>query len=286
MPLLYPGFANFPRPLLIVSDGAWTNETLTAVMQTHIANVVTHFKGICYAWDVVNEALDDFSTPGYRESVFYKTIGKAYIGLAFIAAAEADKDAKLYYNDYNLEITSAKAAAAVKIITDVQALGIKIDGVGLEGHQVVGSMPGRKSLADTLRKFAALGLEVAWTEVDIRHKTLPPSKTALQLQAEHYADLVGACLDVKGCVGITLWHFTDKYNWVPMYMEGEGDACLWTKDYQRRPAYDAIVEVLHAAIRNGTEPAGTSDSKSSAGRMSISTMRGFLGSVLSVWLVL
>jgi endo-1,4-beta-xylanase len=275
-----------------VSDGAWTNETLVAVMQTHITNVVTHFKGLCYAWTVVNEAVDDYPAPGYRESVFYNTIGRAYIGLAFSAAAAADEDAKLYYNDYNIENVPEKADAVVKIVTDVQALGIKIDGVGLQGHQVVGATPERTSLADTLRKFAALGLEVAWTEIEIRHSQLPPSESALQQQSQDYAAMVGACLDVRECVGVTVWQFTDKYNWVPQSFETEGDACLWSKDYQRRPAYDGIMELLRATILNGTYPAKTPlarpsfDGKSAAGRLSMSTMGGFLGAVFSVWLLL
>lgn len=260
-------------------------------MQAHISNVVTHFRGLCYAWDVVNEAVDDYHAPGYRESVFYKTIGRAYIALAFSAAAAADENAKLYYNDYNLENSPEKADAVVKIVTDVQALGIKIDGVGLEGHQVVGATPNRTSLADTLRKFAALGLEVAWTEIEIRHTQLPANESALARQAQDYAAMVGACLDVRECVGVTVWQFTDRYNWVPQSFQTEGDACLWSKDYQRRPAYDAIVELLRATIRNGTSPAKTPPArptpaaKSAAGRLSMSTMGGVLGVVLSGWLL-
>lgn len=190
-----------------------------------------------------------------------------------------------------LRIPPQKAAAVVKIVTDVQARGIKIDGVGLQGHQVVGATPNRTSLADTLRTFAALGFEVAWTEIEIRHSQLPPSEAALQQQSQDYAAMVGACLDVKECVGVTVWQFTDKYNWVPQSFETEGDACLWSKDYQRRPAYDGIVELLRATILNGTTPGKTPPAKppaakSAAGRLSIGTMGDFLGVALSVWLLL
>ena len=249
-------------------------------MQAHITNVVTHFKGICYAWHVVNEAVDDTRDAGYRSTVFSRTIGPAYIPIAFSAAAAADKDVKLYYTDYGIEVMADKAAGVVKIVKDLQARGIKIDGVGFQGHNVVGATPTRSVLANSLRKFTALGLEVAWTEVEIRHRKLPPSDSDLQRQSDDYAALVGACLDVKECVGVTVWQFTDKYNWVPQSFPTEGDACLWSKNYQRRPAYDGIINLLRATIN------GTASTTSAAPRLSGSTMGGFLGAALCAWLLL
>ena len=70
---------------------------MTAVMQTHISNVMGHFKGKCYAWDVVNEALEDNGT--YRNNPFLKALGDSYFALSFKLAAAADPSAKLYYND-------------------------------------------------------------------------------------------------------------------------------------------------------------------------------------------
>jgi endo-1,4-beta-xylanase len=272
-----------------VDTGAWTNETLIAVMETHITNVVTHFKGICYAWHVVNEAIEDIYNPGYRETVFSKVIGGDFIPIAFSAAHAADKDAKLYYTDYGLESMTEKLNAAIIIVDDIQSRGIRIDGVGLQGHSIVGATPSRESLAATLHNFTSMGLEVAWTEVEIRHTTLPPTEAALQQQAQDYAAIVGSCLDVKECVGVTLWQFTDRYNWVPQSIPGEGDACLWSADYERRPAYDAIMDLLRGTI-NGTlkitPPTTPAPAKSAAGRLSMGTVGGLVGAALSAWLLL
>jgi endo-1,4-beta-xylanase len=254
-------------------------------MQAHIKNIVTHFKGQCYAWDVVNEAFGD-SDGSYRDSIFYKTIGPAFIPIAFAAAAEADPNTKLYYNDFNLEFAADKTAATIELVKDLQARKVRIDGVGFQGHLIVGATPSRSALATSLKRFTALGLEVAYTEVDIRHDALPPSTSALNQQAQDYVSLVGSCLDVPGCVGITVWQFTDKFSWVPQSFKGQGDALLWTSDYKTKPAYDAVMDLLRAASNttaNGTT-AGTG--KSAAGRLSMSTVGGFLGVVVSAWFLL
>ena len=63
-------------------------------------------------------------------------------------------------------------------------------------------------------------------------------------QGNEYADTVSACLGNSGCVGVTVWDFTDKYSWVPGTFSGAGEACLWYANYTTHPAYAAIVSVL------------------------------------------
>lgn len=190
-----------------MSSGTWTNETLQAVMKTHITTEMTHYKGQCYAWDVVNEALDD--SANFRTDVFYNAIGEDYIRIAFEAAAAADPDVKLYYNDYNIEYSGAKATAALGIVTKLVNAGVKIDGVGLQGHFIVGSTPSQSDLVKTMETYTALGLEVAYTELDIR-MTLPSTDAMLVQQSTDYNKVVSACLNVEDCIGITVWDFDDK----------------------------------------------------------------------------
>lgn len=169
-------------------------------MQAHITNEVTHYKGQCYAWDVVNEALNDDGT--FRQWELYNVIGPAYIPLAFEAAAAADPDVKLYYNDYNIENAGAKATAAQNLVKMIKAYGAKIDGVGLESHFIVGETPSESTQASNMAAFIALGVEVAVTELDVR-QTLPETSAQDQQQAKDYVSTVQACLQTKNCVGVT-----------------------------------------------------------------------------------
>jgi endo-1,4-beta-xylanase len=162
----------------------------------------------------------------YRDNVFLRQIGEAYLPISFRMAAAADPASKLYYNDYNLEYGEAKAQGAVRIVKLVQAWGIKIDGVGLQGHMVSESTktqstpcPSREALGKMLRMFTDLGVDVAYTEVDIRMNT-PSNAAKLQAQAKAYGDMMGSCIDNPRCVGFTVWGISDKYSWVPQTFSG------------------------------------------------------------------
>ena len=251
----------------LVTSGTWTNATLIAALKTHIQNEVTHYKGQCYAWDVVNEAFNDDGT--YRTDVFYNTIGPEYIPIAFETAALYDSSVKLYYNDYNIEYSGVKATAALNLVQSLKARGIKIDGVGLQSHFIVGETPSRSAQAANMNTFIAEGVEVAITELDIRFTSLPPTDAGLAQQSTDYVSTVGACLDaMPGCVGITVWDYTDEYSWIPSTFSGEGDACLWYANLTVHPAYAAVVSALggtaSAAATSSVVVTATSTSSAAA----------------------
>lgn len=100
----------------------------------------------------------------------------------------------------------------MNLIKTIQAAGAKIDGVGLQGHFIVGSTPSASALTSQLNTYVALGLEVAYTEVDVRFSSLPSTAAGLAQQATDYGSVVSACLAVSKCVGITVWDFDDKYS--------------------------------------------------------------------------
>jgi len=216
----------------------------------------------------VNEAFNDDGT--YRTDVFYNTIGPEYIPIAFETAALYDSTVKLYYNDYNIDYAGAKATAAQNLVSSLKARGIKIDGVGFQGHFIVGSTPSLSAQTANLESFTALGVEVAYTELDIRFTSLPPSTSGLAQQATDYVNTVGACLAVTDCVGITLWDYTDKYSWIPSTFSGQGEACLWNDDYTTKPAYASVISLLGGTATTtgastATSTAGSTTTSSSSG---------------------
>lgn len=169
-----------------VEEKEWTPETLTAAITEHVQHVANHWKGQCYAWDVVNEALEEDGS--WRESVFYQVLGEDYIKLAFRLAAEADPEAKLYYNDYNIERPGGKADGVVRIVEMLQEEGIRIDGVGMQTHYTAFEAPTLDDQIAVIESYAATGVEVSLTELDVR-VTTPPSEEDLAQQREDYKNV-------------------------------------------------------------------------------------------------
>ncbi|RDB26088.1 Endo-1,4-beta-xylanase A [Hypsizygus marmoreus] len=104
------------------------------------------------------------------------------------------------------------------------AAGVAIDGIGVQAHLIVGQVP--STLQTNLAQFTALGVEVAITELDIR-MTLPATPALLAQQKKDYQTVIGACKAVAGCIGVTIWDYTDKYSWVPSTFSGQGAALPW-----------------------------------------------------------
>lgn len=142
---------------------------MVSVLSQHIQTIVGRYKGKIDAWDVVNEALNDDGT--LRKTVFLEVLGEDYLTLAFRLTAEADPDAKLYYNDYSMTNPN-KRAGAIRMIKKLQEKGIKVDGIGMQGHWGLNS-PSIEEIESSILDYAALGVQVAITELDISVIPMP-----------------------------------------------------------------------------------------------------------------
>ena len=138
-------------------------ETLLARMRDHIHTVVGRYKGRIHGWDVVNEAIDEDGS--LRKAPWHDGIGDDYVAKAFEFAHEADPDAELYYNDYNLE-KPAKRAGVIRLVNDLRKRGLRIDGIGNQGHWRLDT-PAIDEIDNALVELHATGLKVMYTELDI-----------------------------------------------------------------------------------------------------------------------
>ena len=217
-----------------------TNQ-VQAAMETHITTEATHFKGKCYAWDVVNEPFNDDANATPRADVFFNAMGIGYIADALRTAHAADPNAKLYLNDYNIEGMNAKSNAMFSLAQSLLAQGAPLNGIGFESHFIVGGIP--SDMQANMQRFANLGLDVAVTELDDRI-TLPASSANLAQQATDFSTVVKDCLDVSRCVGVTQWAIGDADSWVPGAFSGQGAATMFDQSYNPKPAFTAVQNTL------------------------------------------
>jgi len=213
---------------------------LLHAMTNHITKVMTHFRGQIFAWDVVNEALNDDGTLG--PSPFLTQIGPSYIETAFRTARAADPHAKLYINDFNTEGINNKSDALLTIVKNLKKENL-IDGVGFQSHFIVGEVP--TDLQANLQRFIDAGVQVAITELDVR-TTLPVTQAVAEQHPKDFAFVVNACKSVSDCVGVTTWGITDLYSWIPGTFPGQGFGLLWDDNYVKKPAYSSVLATLEA----------------------------------------
>jgi endo-1,4-beta-xylanase len=256
-----------------VGNGTINKDDLRGLLQKHITDVVAHFKGKIWQWDVVNEALSDpWDTPNeiHYKGFWNEHLGPTYIADAFRWARAADPAALLLYNDYNIESfgdggPKDKVQFLFNEVNKLLTAGVPIDGIGSQGH--LGTQYGNYDalqVADTMQRFTDLGLAFAFTEVDIRSQMTPKVKSGdsaelnprLQASAANFSALMQACLANRHCLSFTFWGFTDKHSWIPTWdfgsgKGGEGIATLYDESYHPKRALNTLkADLLYAGSPN------------------------------------
>ncbi len=164
---------------------------MESAMNNHIDKVMGRYKGQIEVWDVANEVFEENGS--YRNSFWYRTMGKSFIEKAFIRARAADPSAKLIYNDYNLEYTGPKSNAAYEMLKDFKSRGIPVDGIGFQMHLDIQYAIDYNDFAKNMQRFADLGLEIYITEMDVRISS-NASSSELQTQASYYKNIIEKCM--------------------------------------------------------------------------------------------
>jgi endo-1,4-beta-xylanase len=215
---------------------------LRIAFEDHIRTVAGHYRRRVYAWDVVNEAIDD-SQPGLRSTVFSRGLGSDYVAEAFRLARKADPDAELVYNDYGGEGLNRKSNDVYALVKDLKQRGL-VDGVGLQMHVSAASFPAVADIQANMQRLADLGLQVNVSEMDVRVKDVAGDAAAkLQRQRQVYHDVVAACVAVPRCEAVTLWGFTDAHSWIDNAF-GADDPLPFDEQYRAKPAFFGLEDAF------------------------------------------
>jgi endo-1,4-beta-xylanase len=230
----------------------------------HINTIASRYDGKIFSWDVVNEALGEDGS--LRKSIFPEKLGSNFVTEAFRLAQKAAPNTELYYNDYNIE-QPKKRAGAIALIKKIQAAGVRIDGVGIQGHWRASNIP-LKEIENSIIEFSALGIKVMFTELDLGVLPNPWDSDAADVNmkavysekmnpyakglpdsvqtkfTKGYEDLFKLFLKYKDKIGrITFWGVNDAQSWLNDWpIRGRTNyPLLFDREFKPKPAYFKVI---------------------------------------------
>lgn len=249
-----------------------SKDSLTMFLENHINTIASRYDGKIEAWDVVNEALNEDGT--MRKTIFLDLLGDDFVTNAFRLAQKATPNSELYYNDFNIE-QPKKRAGAIELIKKIQAAGVRIDGVGIQGHWSIKGLP-LEDIEQSILEYSALGIKVMFTEVDI---TVLPNPWDLQgadvnqnfegspkmnpfpeslpdsvqvALADEYGKLFNLFLKHKDKISrVTFWGISDANSWLNGWpIKGRTNyPLLFDRKYLPKPAYDKVVSTKEENVQ-------------------------------------
>ncbi len=228
-----------------------SRDLLLERMREHIQKVAGRYRGKLKGWDVVNEAVAGGGADMLGDSPWKRIIGEDYVAKAYEYAHQADPQAELYYNEYGLE-DPVKRERTVRLVKSLLASGIKIHAVGNQAHWNLTSPP-IDAIENTIKDFAALGVKVNFTELDINlynwddktdiYQNGAPAEVLAQ-QAARYAEIFALFHKYREHIErVTFWGPTDKYSWLNSFpMKRTNHPLLFDRAGQPKPAFRAVAD--------------------------------------------
>jgi len=263
-PARRPGMGWDPNAPRLTMDEYWrrsikgelaSREVALDRLEKHIKTVVGRYKGRIVGWDVFNESIadsGDYKTENLRTFSWYKVVGPEVLTLAFKWAHEADPNAQLYYNDYNIEQgaveNKGKHASSMVLLRRLIAEGAPITGVGIQGHWHLDT--NLDDVEKAIENYASLGLKVSITELDVTatgdnsgafgvrqgDRTIPQEN--YEKQAEVYKKLFEIFMRHSDVIErVTFWGISDTRSW----RRGQG-ALLFDGQLNPKPAFKAVID--------------------------------------------
>ena len=243
-------------------------ETMLQRMQSYITQIIqyteTKYPGVVYAYDVVNEVINDNGCKlrTGTQSLYGAIFGEednTYITKAFeyarAAQTAAGSGAKLFYNDYVGMASPGQMKAVVKYLADAKAAGT-IDGLGMQAHQTNLNVSDGDNIKNALNSFKQNGYEVQITELDFASKD--NSESGQETLANAYSKFMNIVLTQKNSnnvnvSGVTFWNLTDLDTWLNTQKnDGPYYPSLFDENYMPKAAFTALINLV-----KGTTPTAT-----------------------------
>ena len=192
-------------------------ETMLARLEGYIRQVLeftqTEYPGIIYAWDVVNEAVEDGAL---RRSLWTETVGEDFILQAFrFARKYAKQDVSLFYNDYDTFIPWKRDVICEQVLKPLLSEQL-VDGMGMQSHMTMNT-PDLEEYEKSLRVYGSLGIQIQVTELDIHNAD--PSASSMEALAARYREVFTILTRNKkegtaDVTGVTFWGMQDDDSWL------------------------------------------------------------------------
>lgn len=214
-------------------------DELRATLRDYLTVLHDRYGDRIQRWSIVNEPLDDVGDLETRNH-FFQVLGPGYVADAFRMAADVWPSATLIVNDYNTEYLQGKADGMVRLVADLKRQGLRVDGVGIQGHLFLGE-PNWPVLASLQDGLAERGIPFAFTEVDA--PLVPVTKATRFTPAQQQAwvtRLLRTCLDHRNCTSFGFWGLDDGDTWITGFIGPDTAPLLYDASLRPKPLYDAF----------------------------------------------
>ena len=225
-------------------DGEYVDrETMLARMESYIRQVLEftqeQYPGVIYAWDVVNEAVENtpgiFETEsgfnirthhaGSQENLWYRVIGPITWKKPLPTRESTPPLKSSSFTTTTTPFNRPRPKRSCGLRNHLKDQGL-IDGIGMQGYMDLyypGIEEGQHNLRDALERFSQLGLEIHITELSI--DTPDASPGSFQRQAERYEAVFRLLTEMDTASGgpanitsVTVFGLMDHYLFYPSDM--------------------------------------------------------------------